>query len=113
MIHRILRWLEAHLPLPAGILGFTLVAGLLGAATTEAIGIHAIFGAFLTGIALGESRHVREQTRQIVYRFVEGILAPIFVAAIGLKVNFIANFHLPLVFSVVLVGVIVKVLPIG
>jgi Kef-type K+ transport system membrane component KefB/mannitol/fructose-specific phosphotransferase system IIA component len=101
--------LQAHLPSPAGVLGFILVAGLLGAAVTEAIGIHAIFGAFLTGIALGESRHMREQTRHIVHRFVEGVLAPIFVAAIGLEVNFVANFQPRLVLSVLALGIAVKV----
>jgi mannitol/fructose-specific phosphotransferase system IIA component (Ntr-type) len=100
---------QAHLAWPSGVLGFALVAGLLGAALTDALGVHAIFGAFLTGIALGESRHMREQTRHVVHRFVEGILAPIFVAAIGLEVNFITNFRPVLVFSVVGLGIAVKV----
>lgn len=102
-------WVQAHLSWPAGVLGFTLMAGLLGAAVTDAIGVHAIFGAFLTGVALGDSPHMREQTRHVVHRFVEGILAPIFVAAIGLEVNFITNFEPWLVASVLVVGIAVKV----
>lgn len=105
-----LRWVQAHLPWPSGILGFALVAGLLGGAVTEWIGIHAIFGAFLTGIALGESPHMREQTRHIVHRFVEGVLAPVFVAAIGLEVNFVTNFRIELVLGVLALGIAVKVL---
>jgi Kef-type K+ transport system membrane component KefB len=108
---RALGWVEANLSWPSGVLGFTLVAGLLGGAITHAIGVHAIFGAFLTGIALGESRHMREQTRHVVHRFVEGILAPIFVAAIGLEVNFISNFQPQLVLSVLALGIAVKVFP--
>ena len=107
---RCLSWVQAHLSWPSGVLGFTLMAGLLGAAVTDAIGVHAIFGAFLTGIALGESPHLREQTRHIVHRFVEGILAPIFVAAIGLEVNFIVNFRPGLVFSVLALGMALKIL---
>lgn len=107
---RALGWVQAHLSWPSGVLGFMLIAGLLGAAVTDAIGVHAIFGAFLTGIALGESPHMREQTRQVVHRFVEGILAPIFVAAIGLEVNFITNFHPWLVPSVLILGTATKVL---
>ena len=102
---KVLGWVQAHLSWPSGVLGFMLIAGLLGAAITDAIGVHAIFGAFLTGIALGESPHMREQTRQVVHRFVEGILAPIFVAAIGLEVNFITNFHPYLVPSVLVLGI--------
>lgn len=107
---RLLPWVQAHLVWPGGVLGFVLVAGLAGAAITEAIGIHAIFGAFLAGIALGDSPHLREHTRHIVYRFVEGILAPIFVAAIGLEVSFVTNFHLGLVLRVLILGTILKVL---
>ena len=41
---RALPWVQAHLAWPGGVLGFVLVTGLVGAAITEAIGIHAIFG---------------------------------------------------------------------
>ncbi|HEX7380505.1 MAG TPA: cation:proton antiporter [Pirellulales bacterium] len=103
-------WVQAHLSWPGGVLGFLLLSCLVGAAATEAIGIHAIFGAFLVGIAVGDSPHLREQTRHIMHRFVEGILAPIFVAAIGLEVNFVANFRLALICRVLALGIAVKVL---
>ena len=102
-------WTQAHLSWPGGVLGFLLLSCLIGAAMTEAIGIHAIFGAFLVGIAIGDSAHLREHTRQIMHRFVEGILAPIFVAAIGLEVNFATHFRPALVCRVVLLGVVLKV----
>ena len=108
-VDQTLPWVQAHLAWPAGVLGFVLALGLAGAAITEAIGIHAIFGAFLTGVALGDSAHLREHTRQIVRRFVEGFLAPIFVAAIGLEVNFLTNFHAGLVLRVIALGVALKV----
>jgi Kef-type K+ transport system membrane component KefB/mannitol/fructose-specific phosphotransferase system IIA component (Ntr-type) len=107
---KVLVWVQAHLSWPGGVLGFLLLSCLVGAAATEAIGIHAIFGAFLVGIAVGDSPHLREQTRHIMHRFVEGILAPIFVAAIGLEVNFAANFRPALVCRVVALGIAVKVL---
>jgi Kef-type K+ transport system membrane component KefB/mannitol/fructose-specific phosphotransferase system IIA component (Ntr-type) len=106
---RCLVWVQAHFAWPSGILGFAIVVGLLGGAATESFGVHAIFGAFLAGIALGDSPHLREQARHIVHRFVEGILAPIFVAAIGLEVNFAASFDLGLVLSVLALGTAVKV----
>jgi Kef-type K+ transport system membrane component KefB/mannitol/fructose-specific phosphotransferase system IIA component (Ntr-type) len=106
---RALPWVQAHLVWPGGVLGFLLAIGLVGAAITEEIGIHAIFGAFLAGIALGDSPHLREHTRHIVHRFVEGVLAPIFVAAIGLEVNFVTAFHPGLVLRVLVLGMAVKV----
>lgn len=105
---KLLSWVQAELSWPSGVLGFMLIAGLLGAAVTDALGVHAIFGAFLTGIALGDSPQMREQTRHVVHRFVEGVLAPIFVAAIGLEVNFAMNFQPMLVVSVVVLGISVK-----
>jgi Kef-type K+ transport system membrane component KefB/mannitol/fructose-specific phosphotransferase system IIA component (Ntr-type) len=110
---RALPWVQAHLAWPGGVIGFLMVTGLAGAAVTEAIGIHAIFGAFLAGIALGDSPELREHTRQILHRFVEGALAPIFVAAIGLKVNFLASFRPELVLGVLAVGMAAKVLGCG
>ncbi|MHB8897881.1 MAG: cation:proton antiporter domain-containing protein [Thermoguttaceae bacterium] len=109
-IDKALPWVQAHLVWPGGVLGFVLVVGLTSAAMAEAVGIHAIFGAFLAGIALGDSPHLREHVRHVVYRFVEGILAPIFVTAIGLKVNFVSNFHPDLVLGVLLLGTAVKLL---
>jgi Kef-type K+ transport system membrane component KefB/mannitol/fructose-specific phosphotransferase system IIA component (Ntr-type) len=107
---RALPWVQAHLAWPGGVLGFVLMTGLVGGAVTEAIGIQAIFGAFLTGIALGGSSHLREHTRHLVGRFVEGVFAPIFVAAIGLEVDFVANFSPGLVLRVLALGTAVKVL---
>lgn len=107
---KVLVWVQAHLAWPGGVLGFLLLSCLVGAAATEAIGIHAIFGAFLVGVALGDSPRLREQTRHIMHRFVEGILAPVFVAAIGLEVNFIANFRPGLVLRVLALGISVKVI---
>lgn len=108
--HRALPWVQAHMSWPGGVLGFLIVVALLGGAATELIGIHFIFGAFLAGIALGDSTHLREHTRQIIMRFVDGVFAPIFVAAIGLEVNFVSNFRPDLVLGVLALGTATKVL---
>jgi Kef-type K+ transport system membrane component KefB len=97
LVHRILPLLQAYAHWPAGVLGFIMTLGLLGAAFTEYIGIHAIFGSFLVGVALGESTHLQERTRVMIEEFVSIIFAPVFFASIGLRVNFVTNFDLPLV----------------
>jgi mannitol/fructose-specific phosphotransferase system IIA component (Ntr-type) len=83
------------------VLAFALSLTFAGAAFTEWVGIHAIFGSFLVGVALGDSSHLREHTRAIIDRFVSFIFAPLFFASIGMKVNFIANFD-PVISIVVL-----------
>ncbi len=97
LVHRTLPYLQAYTQYPGGVLGFAVTLGLLGAALTEFIGIHAIFGAFLVGIALGDSTHLQERTRVMIDEFISFIFAPLFFASIGLSVNFVQHFDLRLV----------------
>ncbi len=103
-LHRALPWVQANTSWPAGVLAFALVITLLSAAATEAIGIHAIFGAFLAGVALGDSPHMREKARRMLEQFVSSVFAPLFFASIGLKVNFLAHFDALLVGTVIVVA---------
>lgn len=113
LIHRVLPWIHAHMSWPGGFLGFAFTIALLGAACTTWIGIHPIFGAFLTGIALGDSSHVREQTKKVMSQFVSYFFAPLFFASIGSKVDFVAHFDPLVVLSVCLIAVFGKVLGCG
>lgn len=97
LIHRSLPWIQAHASWPGGVLGFALAIALFSAAFTEWIGVHAIFGAFLAGVAIGDSSHLREHTRSIINDFVSFIFAPLFFASIGLNVNFVTHFDAALV----------------
>lgn len=108
LIHRTLPFLQAYTRWPGGVLSFALVLALLGAAFTEWIGIHAIFGAFIVGVAVGDSSHLRERTRVIIDEFVSFIFAPVFFASIGLKVNFITHFDLVPVLTVLLIACVCK-----
>ncbi|GIV59323.1 cation:proton antiporter [Rhodocaloribacter litoris] len=108
MVHRALPWIQSRLSWPGGVLGFTLVLAFAGAAATEAIGIHAIFGAFLVGIAVGDSTHMRAQTRTVLHQFVTYIFAPIFFVSIGLEADFLRHFNLPLVLGVLVVAFLGK-----
>ena len=92
MIHRILPYVQAYTWWPGGEIGFVVILTLLGAAFTEWIGIHAIFGAFFIGMAVGDSPYLRRRSRYILDQFVSSVFSPIFFASIGLKVNFIAHF---------------------
>lgn len=113
LLNRILPWLQAHTTWPSGVLAFSLALGLFGAAFTEWIGVHAVFGAFLTGVALGDSVHLRERTRSIMEQFIASIFAPVFFASIGLKIDFIAHFDWLLVVVVVLIACFGKVIGCG
>jgi len=109
LIHKALPFVQAYTRWPGGELSFALTLGLLGAAFTEWIGIHAIFGSFLVGVAVGDSSHLRERTRTIIDQFVSFIFAPVFFASIGLKVNFLTYFDAPLVLTVLVIACVCKV----
>lgn len=98
---------------PGGILNLILVLGFAGAAFSELIGVHAIFGAFIVGIAIGDSVHLKEETREIIQQFVTNIFAPLFFVSIGLRVNFIQNFDLGIVLIFLVLAFVGKVVGCG
>jgi len=113
IIDKIIPFISSRFSFPGGILSFILILGFLGAAFTEHIGIHAIFGAFIIGIAIGDSTHLKENTREIIHQFVTHIFAPLFFVSIGLKVNFIENFNFAIVVVVLILSFLGKVIGCG
>lgn len=109
VLDKLMPWMQKKLSWPGGVLSISLGICFLSAAFTESIGIHAILGAFIAGIAIGDSVHLKEKAREIIYQFVTNIFAPLFFVSIGLRVNFIENFNLALVLLVLVVAYIGKV----
>lgn len=113
IINKFLPWAKRKLSWPGGILAISLGFAFLGAAFTEKIGIHAIFGAFIVGIAFGDSVHLNEKTRDIIHQFITNIFAPLFFVSIGFKVNFVANFDLSITLIVLVLAIVSKLLGAG
>ena len=67
MLNRVLPWVNRKLAWPGGVLSLSLAMCFLAAAFTEYIGIHAVFGAFIIGVALGDSEHFSERAKEIVH----------------------------------------------
>jgi Kef-type K+ transport system membrane component KefB/mannitol/fructose-specific phosphotransferase system IIA component (Ntr-type) len=113
LIDKILPILQAHTTWPGGVLGFIFTLTMAGAAFTEYAGIHAVFGAFVVGIAVGESGHLRQRTSQHIHQIVTNVFAPFFFASIGLRTNFVSNFNLGLTAAVIGVACVGKLLGAG
>jgi Kef-type K+ transport system membrane component KefB len=97
-------------PLGGGIIDFIAPIMLAASITSEFLGAHCIFGAFLAGVILSLRRPRRDLILKKAYLPVMTILAPIYFVSIGLKTNFAANFDLTivlLVFSVACIGKII------
>jgi Kef-type K+ transport system membrane component KefB len=108
LIDKLLPFIQAHTSWPGGVLGFIFTLTLAGAAFTEYAGIHAVFGAFIIGIAVGESTHLRKRTSEHIHQIVTNVFAPFFFASIGLRTNFIANFDWRLTATVIAVACVGK-----
>ena len=94
-----------NLPEPASSLTITLLLGLFFGAVTQKLGIHALFGFFLAGIVAGEAKSLSEDTRRVVNQMVYALFVPLFFANVGLKIDFIANFHFGLAALVGVLGI--------
>lgn len=108
-----LPYIQSRLSWPGGILAFVMVSSLVGAILTELIGVHSIFGAFIIGVALGDSVHLSEKTKFIVHQFITNIFAPLFFVSIGLKVNFIQAFDPVIVLVIIVLGFLGKIVGCG
>ncbi|MCK5015287.1 MAG: cation:proton antiporter [Candidatus Omnitrophica bacterium] len=61
---------------------------LINGAIAHLLGIHVIFGAFITGIMAGESEKITPYIRQWTQDFIFAIFAPIFFVLIGMQLKF-------------------------
>src|SRR5450432_1832310 len=68
-----------------GVLALVLGVVLISALSTEIIGIHALFGAFLAGIVMPDGGGFREKLVLRVEHFSSVLLLPLFFAFIGLR----------------------------
>ncbi len=94
---------------PGRVLSIVILLALLGAAVTHAIGIHAVFGGFVVGVAVGGTNRVRTRTRVVIEDFVINVFAPVFFASLGLRVDFVHAFDLRLCTLVFVIASIAKV----
>jgi Kef-type K+ transport system membrane component KefB/mannitol/fructose-specific phosphotransferase system IIA component (Ntr-type) len=93
---------------PGRVLSLVIVLALLGASATHAIGLHAVFGGFVVGLTIGQSKRFNARTRSVVEDFVTNVFAPVFFASIGLRVDFVGAFDLRLCVLVLVIATIPK-----
>ncbi|MBN8218880.1 MAG: cation:proton antiporter [Spirochaetes bacterium] len=109
LIDRILPFVHAHATWPEGMTGFVITLAFVGAAFSQWIGVHALFGALLVGMAVSGSPWLAERNRRMTQRIVFALFAPLFFAWTALSVDWVKHFNLPLVLGVFGFAVLVKV----
>src|SRR5882672_707454 len=64
-----------------------IVVTVLCAAATEWIGVHPVFGAFVAGVVMHQVPRIKRETVARLESVTFGVLAPVFLGIVGLKVN--------------------------
>ncbi|MEP6464790.1 MAG: cation:proton antiporter [Parafilimonas sp.] len=93
-----------------GLITVAVCLCLLSAVYTEYLGVRGIFGAFLMGVAIGDSKFFPERLQNILHQFVINIIAPLFFASIGLRVNFVTNFNIEIVAIILFIACFAKII---
>lgn len=110
MVDKLFRFANSRLSRPGAELSLAIILCLLSGIFTEWLGIKAIFGAFLMGVTVGNSPHFSEKARETFHDIVTYVFSPLFFVSIGLKVNFVSNFDLGIVFFVLVISIVGKLL---
>lgn len=87
LIDRLFRFVMARGSSMTAALSIAIVAALAGGAITQALHVEAILGAYIVGILLAGLRHQLPQVRSILETFTAALLAPVFFAFSGLRVD--------------------------
>jgi Kef-type K+ transport system membrane component KefB/mannitol/fructose-specific phosphotransferase system IIA component (Ntr-type) len=95
---------------PGRLLSVVILLALFGASATQAIGIHAVFGGFVVGVMVADSKKLSTRTRVVIEDFVMNIFAPAFFASLGLRVDFLRAFDLRLCTLVFVIASAAKVI---
>jgi Kef-type K+ transport system membrane component KefB len=85
LLVRLARWQEAQGPLARSSLAFVCVLLLVSAFTTEAIGIHAIFGAFVLGAMIPHDSSLAAALKAKLEDLVVVFFLPAFFAYTGMR----------------------------
>ncbi|MSQ48643.1 MAG: hypothetical protein EXR78_09735 [Deltaproteobacteria bacterium] len=102
IVRRMLRWVDEHVQVEEAHITAILVITLICAAITEAIGIHAVFGAFVAGVLFAQSPRVRANALEKLVGVVHGVFTPVFFAFVGLRVD-LTQIHDPGLVALVLI----------
>ena len=106
-LEKLFKFLKIQSSDTAAILALLFSVMLLNSALAHLIGLHVAYGAFLTGLMIGESLWITPHMRQSIQDFVFGVFAPIFFVCIGMQLQLTGAsdwVYVALLFAVASVG---------
>ena len=100
---------RAMIESPGSQIAVAGVLAMLLAVLLEWVGVNAVFGAFLAGVAMARGLEERDPNHEIVHQFAIGVLAPMFFVSLGLRLDFASSFDLRLVIVVIAIASVGKI----
>jgi Kef-type K+ transport system membrane component KefB len=110
---RFFEWTRALLGEAGGLLAVVSILVLIGAIMAQVAGVHAVFGAFLVGVALGPSLRHTPCASVVIREFALSFFAPLYFVSVGLKADFVHGFDPVLAAVVLLIAASGKILGAG
>lgn len=98
-------WVRGVVGEAGSLIAVITVLVLAGALAAEGAGIHAVFGAFLVGVALGPTLKHTPCAGLVINQFALSFFAPLYFVSIGLQADFGRSFDPVLTLLVVFVAV--------
>jgi Kef-type K+ transport system membrane component KefB len=83
----LMRWVDDRGAAEHGKFSAMVMVAFACAMVTQAIGLHAVFGAFVAGLMLSRAPRVRARDRAEIEAVTMGLMAPVFFAYSGLQTN--------------------------
>ncbi len=83
----LLRWVNDHVSSKEALITAMIVLLLSCAATTQALGVHIVLGAFAAGVILSQAPVINHKVVRPLETVTMGFFAPVFFASSGLNVN--------------------------
>lgn len=106
LLSRAVRFVNEEVGLRGADLTLILAFAFVSAAVTEALGVHALLGAFAAGLLVRQTPRLRSAPLDTLEGFVVSALSPVFFAFVGLKVDLwsLTGWGMPLVVLSVAIG---------
>ena len=83
----LMRWVDDRGAAEHGKFSAMVLVAFVCAIVTQAIGLHAVFGAFVAGLMMSRAPRVRTRDRAEIEAVTMGLMAPVFFAYSGLQAN--------------------------
>ncbi len=110
LVLRLMRWVDDHAQAEHAGMSALLGVAMVCAIATQAIGIHAVFGAYIAGLMIGRSARLHRLDRSDLEAATVGVFAPVFFGFSGLKANLFAIHQIWIALAVLAIAIIGKLI---